>query len=222
VTVSIAGLEGRSTGPAVDRVPVPDRPSRADALRRHLSASELAVHRLADDLATVESWADRLQERLRSGAMLLVAGNGGSAAQASHLAAEFVGRYDGDRRAYSAISLAVDPATVTALANDYGIGALFARQVEAHGRRGDVLVTLSTSGQSPDLLAAVERAKALDVRVWAMTGPAPNPLFLAADEAIAVDTPRTCVVQEMHLILLHLLCEAFDRERSPATRAAGA
>lgn len=217
MTVSIAGPDVRSVGSVADRV-TSDRSSSSAALRGHLAASEAAVHSLADDLDTIEAWADRLHERFGSGAMLLVAGNGGSAAQASHLAAEFVGRYDGDRRAYSAISLAVDPATVTALANDYGIGALFARQVEAHGRRGDVLVTLSTSGQSPDLLAAVERAKADDVSVWAMTGPTPNPLFLAADEAIAVDAPRACVVQEMHLILLHLLCEAFDRHGAAAPR----
>jgi D-sedoheptulose 7-phosphate isomerase len=218
VTVSIAGAHGHASGPVVDRVRAPAAPTPVDVLRSHLEASESAVHGLVDDLGTIESWAGRLRERFRAGAMLLVAGNGGSAAQASHLAAEFVGRYDGDRRAYSAISLAVDPATVTALANDYGVGALFARQVEAHGHRGDVLIALSTSGASVDLLTAVDEARSRGVSVWAVTGPAPNPLVSSADEAIAVDAPRTCVVQEMHLIVLHLLCEAFDRQGAVAPR----
>lgn len=218
MSISIGGIGGRPAGPVVDRVPEPALQVPAGALRRHLEASEAAAHGLADDLGTIERWAGRLRKRFRAGSMLLVAGNGGSAAQASHLAAEFVGRYDGDRRAYSAISLAVDPATVTALANDYGIGALFARQVEAHGQVGDVLIALSTSGASADLLAAVDEARARGLTVWAMTSPAPNPLFSSADEAITVDAPRTCVVQEMHLIVLHLLCEAFDRQGAVAPR----
>ncbi len=189
---------------------VASAPVRQD-LRKHLSATRAAVDGLASQLDRIEQWGDLLARRLGSGSTLLVAGNGGSAAQASHLAAELVGRFDRDRPAFSAISLAVDPATVTALANDYGVGALFARQVEAHGRPDDVLVALSTSGCSPDLLAAVEAATDHDLTVLALTGPAPNPLADLAHRWITVESDRTCVIQEMHLVLLHLLCEAFDR-----------
>jgi D-sedoheptulose 7-phosphate isomerase len=141
---------------------------------------------------------------------LLAAGNGGSAAQAQHLTAELVGRYRADRPPFSAICLNAETSTLTAIANDYPADELFARQVEAHGRAGDVLVLLSTSGRSPNAVAAARRARECGITVLALTGPAPNPLAAAADEAVCIDSPWTATVQECHLVALHLICAAFD------------
>jgi D-sedoheptulose 7-phosphate isomerase len=181
------------------------------------TAAQVHVGRLADVLVrcqqewdTAAGWGRRLAEVLPTGGRLLVAGNGGSAAQAQHLSAEFVGRYGPDRRPYSSIALHADTSAVTAIANDYGADEIFARQVEAHGRSGDVCLLLSTSGRSANLLAAARRARAVGVEVWAMTGARPNPLADIADSVLAIDCSSTCTVQELHLVALHLICEAFD------------
>jgi D-sedoheptulose 7-phosphate isomerase len=175
------------------------------------------VTRLADVLlrsqpqwATAVEWGQDLAQRLPDGARLLVAGNGGSAAQAQHLSAEMVGRYGPDRRPFSSINLHGDMSAVTAIANDYGVEEMFARQVEAHARPGDVCLLMSTSGRSPNLVCAAQRARDLGIAVWAMTGPSPNPLATLADELLAVDCPEGATVQEVHLVALHLLCEALD------------
>jgi D-sedoheptulose 7-phosphate isomerase len=162
------------------------------------------------DVARVASLGTRLAEVLANGGRLLAAGNGGSAAQAQHLTAELVGRYLDERRPLSAIALHAETSTVTAVANDYGVEEIFARQVRAHGRPGDVLLSLSTSGRSCNLLAAVHAARDAGVATWCFTGPAPNPLHDACDEGIAVAAASTATVQEVHLVLVHLLCEALD------------
>jgi phosphoheptose isomerase len=172
---------------------------------------------------TAASWGRRLSDVLPAGARLLVAGNGGSAAQAQHLSAEIVGRYRHDRRPFSALSLHTDTSAVTAIVNDYGPDEVFARQVEAHGRPGDVCLLLSTSGRSPNLLTAARRARDGGLTVWAITGCAPNPLAELADDAISFDTDDTATVQELHLVALHLICEEFDsclEQLAPAGRAA--
>ncbi|MFE9462780.1 SIS domain-containing protein [Streptomyces virginiae] len=171
-----------------------------DALRR------LRVHGL-DQLA---HWGHRLAAVLPAGGRLLAAGNGGSAAQAQHLTAELVGRYREERPAYSAIALHAETSSVTAIGNDYGFEQVFARQVAAHGRDGDVLVLLSTSGRSGNLLSAARTARAAGVEVWALTGTAPNPLAEAADQALCIDAASAATVQEAHLVAVHLLCESFD------------
>jgi D-sedoheptulose 7-phosphate isomerase len=180
-------------------------------------AGTQALTRFRDSgLGLVCAWGAELERRLSAGARLLVAGNGGSAAQAQHLTAELVGRYRAERPAYSALALHADTSTVTAVGNDYGFEELYARQVAAHGRPGDVLLLMSTSGRSPNLLAAAEAARAGRLRVWALTGPRPNPLALRAEETVAVEAESTATVQEMHLVALHLLCEAFDESREEA------
>jgi phosphoheptose isomerase len=179
-----------------------------DAARAHVEALQRCLDTL--DLAAVWSLGGRLAGVLGGGGRLLAAGNGGSAAQAQHLTAELVGRYHGERRALSAIALHADTSALTAIGNDYGAEQAFARQVRAHGRDGDVLLALSTSGRSPNLLRAVEAARQAGVQAWGFTGPAPNPLQEMCDEALAVDAPRTATVQEAHLVLLHLLCESVD------------
>ncbi|AYN42863.1 SIS domain-containing protein [Streptomyces dangxiongensis] len=169
-----------------------------------------ALEAFRDHGPLLERWGTDLARRLGSGARLLVAGNGGSAAQAQHLTAELVGRYRDDRPPFSAVALHADTSSTTAIANDYGVQEVFARQTAAHGRPGDVLLLLSTSGASANLLAAAERAHRMGVTVWALTGRAPNPLHLGADEALCVDTPVAATVQELHLVAVHMLCEAFD------------
>ena len=155
-------------------------------------------------------WGERLAAVLCGGGRLLAAGNGGSAAQAQHLTAELVGRYRTDRPPFSAIALHADTSSTTAIANDYGVDELFARQVRAHGRPGDLLILLSTSGASANLLSAADAGRAAGLHVWALTGPAPNPLAAAADEAFCVDAPSAATVQELHLVAVHMVCAAFD------------
>jgi phosphoheptose isomerase len=168
------------------------------------------------DTRLLDDWGRRLAAVLCRGGRLLVAGNGGSAAQAQHLAAEFTGRFAADRAAYAAVALNAETATVTAIANDYGYEEVFARQVRAHGRPGDVLLAMSTSGRSRNLLRAAAAAQAGGIAAWALTGPAPNPLAAACDEAVCVypagarALSLTATVQEAHQVALHLICLSFD------------
>ena len=185
------------------------------AAHEHCKSLQDALGRLRErDLGRITDWGGHLAAVLPVGGRLLAAGNGGSAAQAQHLTAELVGRYQQERPAYSAIALHADTSSVTAIGNDYGFDQLYARQVAAHGRPGDVLVLMSTSGRSPNLLAAADTARAAELRVWAMTGPRPNPLASRSDEALCIEAESTATVQETHLVALHLLCEAFDAAAS--------
>jgi D-sedoheptulose 7-phosphate isomerase len=178
----------------------------------HITSLSVALRSLTDQVDTLDRWGRLLADVLTSESRgrLLAAGNGGSAAQAQHLTAELVGRYRADRPPFSAICLTAETSSLTAIANDYPADELFARQVEAHGRPGDVLVLLSTSGRSPNAVAAARRARDCGITVLAMTGPAPNPLAAVADDAVCIDSPWTATVQECHLVALHLVCAAFD------------
>jgi D-sedoheptulose 7-phosphate isomerase len=178
--------------------------------RAHLSNLRQAIDALDSDLAAIEGWGHRLAQSMAAGSRLLVAGNGGSAALALHLSGELLGRYRDERRPLSAICLAGDVAAGTAIANDYGYDQVFARQVRGHGRPGDVLMLMTTSGRSPNLIAGAAAARELGVTSWALTGPAPNPLSEACDETIAVSGPSTATVQEIHQVVVHLLCAALD------------
>ncbi len=198
--------------PAVRKVPSPQA-TASSAIEEHLRNVAPAVESLRRETGRLAEWGVELAERLMRGQRLLAAGNGGSAAEAQHLTAELVGRFDGEREPFSAISLHAETSAVTAIANDYGYDQLFARQVRAHGRRGDVLILLSTSGKSPNLLNAVEAARSIGVTSWAFTGPAPNPLADACDDFVAIDS-KSANAQEGHQIGLHALCRAFDAEVS--------
>ena len=177
----------------------------------HLGALAASLRGLEAERPRVEGWGEWLAERLHGGGRLLACGNGGSAAEAQHLTAELVGRFQTERRPLSAIPLHADGSSVTAIGNDFGADQVFARQVEAHGRRGDVLVALSTSGCSANVLRAVEAANRLDMTTLAITGPGPNPLTEICDEALACEAGSAATVQELHLIAVHLLCGAVDR-----------
>jgi D-sedoheptulose 7-phosphate isomerase len=178
--------------------------------RVHLAALRRPLEELEASLDRLDRWGRQLGEVLTSGGRLLAVGNGGSAAQAQHLTSELVGRYRDERRPFSALSLHAETSSVTAIANDYGADDVFARQVRAHGRTGDVLVALSTSGRSPNVLAAVAAAKECGLTTWALTGRAPNPLADACDDAVVVDAPYTATVQEVHQVVVHLLCASMD------------
>lgn len=177
----------------------------------HVDALRTALAGFDRCAARADAWGVRLARVLTGGGRLLAAGNGGSAAQAQHLTAELVGRYREERAPYAAVCLTAETSTLTALVNDYPPEHLYARQVQAHGRPGDVLVLMSTSGRSPNVVAAADAGRRAGLQVWALTGPAPNPLADAAHETLAVDAPSTATVQELHLVSLHLMCAALDR-----------
>src|SRR3954451_16940188 len=181
-----------------------------DALMDHLDGTLTAIAALHRRLPQIVRWADDLRLALGSGHRLLVAGNGGSAALAQHLTSELVGRYDGERPAFSALCLSAETSSVTAIGNDYGFEQVFARQVQAHGRAGDILLTLSTSGRSPNLLAAVTEAGRLDLVTWAMTGALPNPLGVHVDDVMDIPADSAAAVQDAQQVVVHLLCRAFN------------
>jgi phosphoheptose isomerase len=197
--------------------------TRADGVaiaERHVAALTATLDALAAESPRIAAWAGVLADRLLDGSRLLAAGNGGSAAEAQHLTAEFVGRFDGDRRAFSAICLMGDTAAVTAIGNDFGFAEVFARQVTAHARPGDVLILLSTSGTSENVVRAAQAGREAGATVWAMTGPGPNPLTDAADDSLMLPGVGANV-QEAQLVAVHALCRVFDalvRERIGATR----
>ena len=162
------------------------------------------------DTDRLDAWGVHLASVLVGGGRLLCAGNGGSAAHAQHLTAELVGRYRDDRPALSAIALHAETSAVTAISNDYGYESVFSRQVQAHGRPGDVFLGLSTSGRSANVLAAMQAARDGGLTVWALTGTGPNAMTELADDAIAVAAPATATVQEVHQVAVHLVCAAVD------------
>jgi phosphoheptose isomerase len=180
--------------------------------RAHLAALAGPLAELEADLERIDAWGRSLARVLLGGGRLLAAGNGGSAAQAQHLTGELVGRYLDERPPFSALALHAESSAMTAIANDYGSEEVFARQVRAHGRPGDVLVALSTSGTSANVVAAADAGRAGGLTVWALTGPAPNALADRADDAVCVDAPATATIQEVHQVVIHLLCAAVDRE----------
>jgi D-sedoheptulose 7-phosphate isomerase len=188
---------------------------------RHLDDLAAAA-RIAQSAAPVlAQWGQDLADIFAAGGKLLACGNGGSAAEAQHLTGELLGRFRDERRPLPAVALSADSSAVTAIANDYGIEELFARQVQAYGRPGDVLVAISTSGTSPNVIAAAKAGLDVGVTVWALTGPAPNPLAALSDSAIAVDAPTVATVQEIHLSLIHALCIALDKALLDKTPQAG-
>lgn len=174
--------------------------------RAHLESLLHALTDLPARAAMLLEWGATLARILDQGGRLLVAGNGGSAAEAQHLTAELVGRMNDDRRPLSAIALNAETSSVTAIANDYGFAEVFARQVRAHGRPGDVLMTLSISGRSPNLLAACAAAREVGMTRWALTGPSPNPLAQRSDASLCIESSDPQTVQELHLVCVHLLC----------------
>ncbi|MCX7021032.1 MAG: D-sedoheptulose 7-phosphate isomerase [bacterium] len=167
--------------------------------------------KIADELAgPVTRAADIIIGALRAGGKILLCGNGGSAADAQHFAAELVGRFETERRPLPAVALSTDSSSLTAIGNDYGFEEVFARQVRALGREGDVLVAISTSGGSPNVLAAVAAAREKKMRVVALAGRDGGKLAPEADAAVVVRAQRTCRIQEGHITCIHVICRLVD------------
>lgn len=160
----------------------------------------------------LETCAEYVEKALAEGHKVLFCGNGGSAADSQHLAAEFVGRFQKERKGLPAIALTVDTSILTAVANDYGYDTVFARQVQALGERGDVLVGISTSGNSKNVLLAVEEAKAKGITCIGLTAEGGGKMAAACDICLAVPAKVTARAQEMHILMGHILCELVDHE----------
>ena len=158
----------------------------------------------------LQAAADAIVAALADRKAVLIAGNGGSAADAMHIAAELVGRFQRERPAYNVIALPANVATLSAIGNDYGFDDVFARQVEAHGEEGGVLIAISTSGNSANVVRAAEAARRLGMTVVALTGSAGGRLRGHADILLNVPSDKTAHVQEMHVCLYHVLCHMVE------------
>ncbi len=163
-------------------------------------------------LANIESAAKAMIVSLKNGGKILVFGNGGSAADSQHFAAELVGRFKKERKALSAIALSVNTSILTAIANDYGYEASFARQVEALGKIGDIAFGISTSGNSKNVIAAVNKAKALGLKTIGLLGCGGGELAKICDLSIIVGSKNTPRVQESHITIIHILCELIEND----------
>lgn len=173
-----------------------------------------ALHQLAAGAAALTEAVTLLIETLRGGHKVLVAGNGGSAAEAQHFAAELVGRFKRERAPYAVLALTTDTAILTAVANDYGYADIFARQVRALGQPGDLFIAFSTSGESENVLRAAAASRQRGLAVIAVTGERPNRLGRLADVALRMPSADTAAIQELHMAITHILCDLAESELS--------
>lgn len=160
--------------------------------------------------ALVIESAEVVVEAFKAGGKLLIAGNGGSAADAQHLAAEFVNRFEIERPPLPALALTTDTSNITSIGNDYSFDQVFSKQVRALGKPGDVLLAISTSGNSPNITKAVETAKAMGIKTIALTGKGGGQLADKCDIVLNVDAKVTARIQEVHITVCHILCELVD------------
>jgi len=185
----------------------------SDGVRSALRDLAEIARRTADALGEdLDRAAAMVRRAVQGGGTLFFCGNGGSAADAQHLAAEYVVRYRRERRAYPAVALTTDSSLLTAAANDLGFEEVFARQVEALARPGDLLIIHSTSGTSPNVLRAAEAARAKEVPVLAFIARDGGALRALADHSVIVPTDRTDRAQELHLCIEHAICELMERD----------
>jgi D-sedoheptulose 7-phosphate isomerase len=178
-------------------------------IQRHLAAAQQVSDQLADQ---IQKTGQLLCDAFASGNKVLTFGNGGSAADAQHLAEELIGRYERNRRPLPAVSLTSDGTALTCIANDYGFEEIFSRQVEALASPGDIVIGLSTSGNSPNVLKALQAAKKKSAITVALLGRGGGKIAPHADHPLIVPQAKTAnEVQEMHVMIVHLLCEIVDR-----------
>jgi D-sedoheptulose 7-phosphate isomerase len=188
----------------------------------HFQHSLAALERAAGDatlLAVTEHIAAVIAAALRAGNKVLLIGNGGSAADAQHIAAEIIGRYKKDRPGYAAIALTTDTSALTAISNDYGFEQIFARQVEGLGQRGDVLLAYSTSGQSPNILAALRKARDRGLVTVGFTGTKGGSMRSACDHLFVAPSDDTPVIQQIHMTAGHAICDHVERVMTGETTA---
>lgn len=172
----------------------------------------------ADLLATTHTIARTVADSLKTGHKLLLIGNGGSAADAQHIAAEIVGRYKQERPGWAAIALTTDTSALTAIANDYGFEQIFARQVQGLARRGDVLFALTTSGRSPNILAALRTAREMGVTTIGFTGAKGESLHASCDHLFIAPSDDTPVIQQIHMMAMHAICDEVEQALIGATK----
>jgi D-sedoheptulose 7-phosphate isomerase len=177
------------------------------SLKQHIKIFQTI---LSSEINLIQKCAEMILETIAGGNKILICGNGGSAADAQHIAAEFVGRFETERKALPAIALTTDTSALTALANDYGFERIFARQVEALGRSGDLLIALSTSGNSPNVNAAVMSARQIGCKTIGLTGSGGKKLASLCEACILVPATRTARIQEAHITIGHIWCEIVD------------
>jgi D-sedoheptulose 7-phosphate isomerase len=194
-------------------------------MKENIIINSIEEHRKVFDKIITESTFDILQcakliwDTLAKGKKILLCGNGGSAADAQHLAAEFVGRYETERRGFPAIALTTDTSALTALGNDYGYERVFARQVEALANEGDLLIGLSTSGNSPNVIAALTTAREIGCVTIGLTGEKGGEMTRLCDFCLRVPSARTARIQEAHITIAHIWCEFVDEQVKLETAA---
>ncbi|MBX9826135.1 MAG: D-sedoheptulose 7-phosphate isomerase [Xanthobacteraceae bacterium] len=189
--------------------------NRTDELQAFFRRSQQAVEKASADakfMGSVTAAAERIAASLRSGGKVLLAGNGGSAADAQHIAAELVGRFVDDRAPLAAVALTTDTSALTAIGNDYGFEQVFARQVAALGRAGDVFIGISTSGKSPNIIAALNAARERGMVNVGMTRDAATPMHALCDVTIGVPATETALIQQIHITAAHAICHLVERE----------
>lgn len=179
----------------------------SSSLRQHV---EVFNKLLAGEISQIEKCAGIIFDAVSNKKKILICGNGGSAADAQHIAAEFVGRYETERRGLPAIALTTDTSALTALSNDYGFERIFSRQVEALASEGDVLISFSTSGNSPNVISAVMKAREIGCQTIGLTGADGKKLASLCDACILVPSKRTARIQEAHITIGHIWCEIID------------
>jgi len=190
----------------------------SDIVQASLDQHRETFNKIFDTLGpTIDEAAKLLVKTFANGNKVLICGNGGSAADAQHIAAEFVGRYETERIALPSIALTTDTSALTALANDYDFQSIFARQVEALARPGDCLIAISTSGNSPNVIAAVIKARDLGCRILGFTGENGKRLAGLSDVCISIPSSRTARIQEGHITVAHILCEIVDARVTDGT-----
>jgi D-sedoheptulose 7-phosphate isomerase len=197
-------------------------PTSKDPIAAHLTLSRDAIERAGQDanlLDAARTIADVIAAGLRGGNKLLIAGNGGSAADAQHIAAEIVGRYKKDRPAYAAIALTTDTSALTAIGNDYGFEHVFSRQVEGLGRRGDVLLALTTSGRSPNILSGLKTARQQGLVTIGFTGAKGTALGASCDHLLVAPSEDTAVIQQIHMAFAHGICEVIEQTLMQGSQA---
>lgn len=175
------------------------------------AANDAALLKLTREIAAIIAAA------VGNGRKVMLIGNGGSAADAQHIAAELVGRYKKDRPGWAAIALTTDTSALTAIGNDYGIERIFARQVEGLGQRGDILIAMSTSGRSPNILAALEQARGMGIATIGFTGLKGNGMTAHCDHMFIAPSDDTPVVQQIHMTALHAICDQVERALTAAS-----
>jgi len=188
--------------------------SSDDTILSHLKRSGDVIERAAGDralIAAATAIADRIALTFRNGGKLLLAGNGGSAGDAQHIAAEFVGRFIEDRAALPAIALTTDTSALTAIANDYGFEHVFERQIRALGRSGDVFLAMSTSGRSPNIVAALKTARELGLVTVGFTKLGQSAMLEYCDLFLAVPSEETALTQQVHIAVAHAICGLVER-----------